>query len=301
MHGVFNAALSCSSSCLAVIIAKSMAMKKALAKAAAKAKKLKVKARAKATALPVQEADDDAKAIAAATKKNTKGKVKGKAAAAKAIEVKVKVKGNAAAAKAMIVKAKVKGKAAAKAMQVKAKVKGKAAASMKKPASWNAWAEQEDEEEEEEEEDEEEEEEEDEEDVGKDVNPPTKAQCKVFEDALQRAPGTRGSLPAEIHEMWRNMARGPGSAQERHALRNAIVPKDASYGHVCTIDSNGPLMNRVKAMFEIKQHTVQLKGVSESECLWKTFQGNADAMQKSHRERRPQGRQGHVLLAQGHT
>ena len=57
------------------------------------------------------------------------------------------------------------------------------------------------------------------------------------------------------------------------------MPKDAGYGHVCTIDPNGPLMNRIKEVFETKTQKTQLKGLTESEVLWCSFQGNADAMQ----------------------
>ena len=228
-------------------MAKSVAMKvkgkvkKALAKAKAMKVKVKVKALAKAKALHVQEAEDEAKATAA--EENTKAK--GKAAAA------------------------TKKKALAKA-------KGKAAKSaMKKPASWDAWAEKD--------EDSTDDGEEEEEEVPgeKDYDAPSKAQAKVFDDALKRTPGTRGSLPVEIHEVWNNIQSGPGSAKERHALRNCIVPKDAGYGHVCTIDPNGPLMNRIKSVFEIKQKKVQMKGLTESEALWTSFHGNEDAMQKA--------------------
>ena len=75
------------------------------------------------------------------------------------------------------------------------------------------------------------------------------------------------------------MQRGPGAAQERHALRNAIVPKDATYGHLCKVDPNGPLMNRIRKVFEIRQKKVQRKGLSESEMLWRSFHGNETAMQ----------------------
>jgi hypothetical protein len=148
---------------------------------------------------------------------------------------------------------------------------------MKKPASFQQWAE------EAEEEDDDDDGDEEEEDVlgEKDYEAPSKAQCKVFDDALKRPPGTRGALPDEIHELWNTIQNGPGSAKERHALRNAIVPKDASYGHVCTIDPNGPMMNRIKQVFEIKQKKVQMKGLTKSEALWSSFQGNKDAMQEA--------------------
>ena len=85
----------------------------------------------------------------------------------------------------------------------------------------------------------------------------------------------------EIHEVWNNIQRGPGSAKERHALRNACVPKDAGYGHVCTIDPNGLLTKRIRDVFEVKQKKVQMKGLTESEALWSCFHGNEDAMQKA--------------------
>ena len=188
----------------------------------------------------VQKTEDEAKATAAA-KKNTKAK------------------GNAVAA----AKKNALAKAAAEAKK----------SAMKKPANWNAWAE--------EEEDDDDGEEEEEEALGeKDYEAPSKAQARVFEDALKRTPGTRGSLPVEIHEVWNNIQRGPGSAKERHALRNAIVPKDAGYGHICTTDLNGPLMTRIKEVFETKQERVQMKGLTESEALYCNFQGNEDSMQQ---------------------
>jgi hypothetical protein len=74
------------------------------------------------------------------------------------------------------------------------------------------------------------------------------------------------------------MQKGPGAAQERHALRNAIVPRDATYGHICKVDPTGPLMQRIRNVWETKQKNIQLKGMSESEMLWKSFQGNEIAM-----------------------
>ena len=71
--------------------------------------------------------------------------------------------------------------------------------------------------------------------------------------ALKLPLGTRGALPKEVHELWDSLQSGPGAAKERHALRNAIVPKDAGYGHICQVDPNGPLMNRIRNVFEIKQ------------------------------------------------
>jgi hypothetical protein len=225
-------------------MAKSMAMKKvkkALAKSMAM-KNVKKAMKVKVKVQHVQKAEDEAKATAAA-KKNTKAK------------------GNAAAA----TKKKALAKAAAEAKK----------SAMKKPAaSWNAWAEEEDD-------DDDGEEEEEEVLEDKDYEVPSKAQAKVFDEALKRTPGTRGSLPAEIHEVWNNIQRGPGAAKERHALRNAIVPKDAGYGHICTIDPNGPLMTRIKEVFEVKQKKTQMKGLTESEALWTSFHGNEDAMQKA--------------------
>ena len=82
----------------------------------------------------------------------------------------------------------------------------KPASAMKKPASgdWKTWAE--------EEEDDDDDVEEGEEEVlpEKDYAAPSKAQAKVFEDALKRPIGTRGSLPKEIHELWNTIQRGPG-------------------------------------------------------------------------------------------
>ena len=49
------------------------------------------------------------------------------------------------------------------------------------------------------------------------------------------------------------MQRGPGAAKERHALRNALVPKDATYGHIIKVDPNGSVMNRIRQVFEVKQ------------------------------------------------
>ena len=208
-----------------------------------------------------------------------KGKVKKALAKAKAMKGKGKVQQQVqkaedeAKATAAEKNTKAKGKAAAATKKkALAKAKGKAAKSaMKKPASWDAWAVKDDGEEKEEEV------------IGeKDYSAPEKAHAKVFEDALKRPPGTRGSLPIEIHEVWNNMQKGPGSAKERHALRNAIVPRDAGYGYVIsTIDENGPLMNRIKSAFEIKQKKVQMKGLTESEVLWSSFHGNEDAMQKA--------------------
>ena len=200
---------------------------------------------------------------------------------------------------AMKVKAKVKAKA--KAMKVKDKVQhvqkaedeanataaakkntkanGKAAAAksaMKKPASWNAWAEDDDDD------DDDGEEEEEEVLAETDYDAPSKAQAKVFEDAWKRPPGTRGSLPVEIHEVWNNIQRGPGAAKERHALRNACVPKSVGYGHVCTINPNGLLIKRIKDVFGVKQKKVQMKGLTYSECLWSCSHGNEDAIKKSH-------------------
>jgi len=139
---------------------------------------------------------------------------------------------------------------------------------MKKPSSWDQWA------------DDGEDEEEKGED-SKDCSVPTKAQAYIFERALKMDPGTRGALPSEIHDLWNTMQRGPGAAQERHALRNAIVPRDATYGHICKVDPTGSLTQRVRNVWETKQKNIQLKGMSESEMLWKSFQGNEVAMQSA--------------------
>ena len=143
---------------------------------------------------------------------------------------------------------------------------------MKKPAaSWDAWAEQKDADDDGEEGEEEE--------GCKDYSPPTKQQCHVFEAALKATPGSRGARPSDVHELWRTFAKGPGAAQQRHALRNAVVPKNASYGHVCKIDATGPVMQRIKTVFEVRQRKEQMKGLTESEMLWKDFHGNDKAMQ----------------------
>ena len=138
---------------------------------------------------------------------------------------------------------------------------------MKKPSTWHQWAD-----------DGEDEEEKDEEEQSKDSSVPTKQQAYIFDRALKLSPGTRGALPNEVHELWNSMQKGPGAAQERHALRNAIVPRDATYGHICKVDPTGPLMQRIRNVWETKQKKIQLKGMSESEMLWKYFQGNEIAM-----------------------
>ena len=89
-----------------------------------------------------------------------------------------------------------KGKAKLKA-KPKAKPTAKGQAAMKKPATWTSWAQEEDV-------PADGEEEEEEEPLEKDYEAPTKAQAKVFEDALKRPVGTGGSLPVEIHEVWNN-------------------------------------------------------------------------------------------------
>ena len=213
------------------------------------------------------------KVASAALAKFGKGKAKAKAKA-KATEEEDKQSKVASAALAKSGKGKAKAKAKAKVKVCKAKKQGKAP--MKKPASsakWDAWAEMEDDDDDEEEEEPVLEE--------KDYDAPSKAQCRVFDDALKKTPGTRGSLPPEIHEMWNNIQRGPGAIQERHALRNAIVPKGAGYGHVCAIDPDGPLMHKVKEVFEVKHHKKQMKGLTESEVLHKDFHGNVAAMETS--------------------
>ena len=218
------------------------------------------------------------KVASAALAKFGKGKAKAKAKA-KVMEEEDEAKATAARVKMQPMKGKVKkeedGTKATAAAKKQGKAQGNAAAAMKRPASsakWDAWAEMEDDDDEEEEEPVLEE---------KDFEPPSKAQAKVFDDALRRPPGTRGSLPPEIREMWNKFQRGPGAIQERHALRNLIVPKSAGYSHVCTIDPDGPLMNKVKEVFEIKHHKVQMKGFTESEVLFKQMNGNEGAMEKA--------------------
>ena len=261
MHGVFNAALSGSGwktlfLALSAIMAKSLKTK---AMKTMKATKAKAKGKPKVLAGKVaKDAEEEAKNVAEEEAKKVATKPKGKANAAAAKKT-IKAKGKAAAAD------KKNAKAAAKAKQI-----------AKKPASsWNEWAEEEDDG------DDADDGEGEEELAEKDYSVPSKQQSKVFADALARAPGTRGSVPVEIHELWNSMQRGPGSAAERHALRNAIVPKTAGYNHICTIDPNGSIMTRIKDVFEVKQKKVQLKGMTESEMLWTNFQGNEQGMQRA--------------------
>ena len=117
-------------------------------------------------------------------------------------------------------------------------------------ASWDKWADEPDA-------DDDGEEEEEEVEDGKDYSVPTEGQSHVFDKALKLPPGSRGALPSEIHDLWNTLQRWPGAAQERHALRNAIVPNDAGYGHVCKIDPNGEVMNRIRTVWEIKQKEIQ--------------------------------------------
>ena len=84
----------------------------------------------------------------------------------------------------------------------------------------------------------------------KDTSSCTKAQAHAFEKALQLPEGTPGALPQEIHELWQNYSSGPGACAMRNAIRNAIVPKNAGYGHVCTVSPNGALMQKVKSLFK---------------------------------------------------
>ena len=70
-------------------------------------------------------------------------------------------------------------------------------------------------------------------------------------------------------------------AKERHALRNAIVPKYATNGTILKVDPNGTVMEKIRTACEIKQKMVQMKGMSDSEMLWGSFHGNEDAMQKA--------------------
>ena len=74
----------------------------------------------------------------------------------------------------------------------------------------------------------------------------------VFADALAKPAVTFGALPKEIHTLWKSIQRGPGTVPLRHAVRNMIAPKDAVYGHICKVDPNGPLMQRVRESFEIQ-------------------------------------------------
>ena len=88
-----------------------------------------------------------------------------------------------------------------------------------------------------------------------------------------------------IHELWDTLQRGPGASKEGNALRNAIVPKDAGYGHLIKVDHNGSLMNRINILFETKQEKVQMKGISKCEMLRKHFHGNEQAMQQAIKEK----------------
>ena len=109
---------------------------------------------------------------------------------------------------------------------------------------------------------------------------PTKVQAHVFAAALAKPIGTPGSLPEEIHSLWKGIASGPGTIPLRHSVRNMIVPKDAKYGYMCRVDPNGPLMQRVRNVFEVKQRNQQMVGLSKSEMLlqWK---GNKQGMQEA--------------------
>ena len=237
-------------------MAKSLAMKKVQKVPKAKGK-AKAKGKPKVQMLKkVQKVaeEEEAQKVAQMPKKAT--------AAAKIKAAQMPKKATAAA--------KIKAIAAAKQEAVAKAVKKKPSCAeqqspMKKPSSWDQWA------------DDGEDEEEKGED-SKDCSVPTKAQAYIFERALKMDPGTRGALPNEIHELWNSMQKGPGAAQERHALRNAIVPRDATYGHICKVDPTGPMMQRIRNVWETKQTKIQPKGMSESEMLWKYFQGNEIAM-----------------------
>ena len=102
-----------------------------------------------------------------------------------------------------------------------------------------------------------------------------------FSNAMKLPPGAMGALPQEIHTVWNSFAHGPGTIPQRHALRNAIVPRSAGYGHICNIDPDGQPMKKVRDIFEIKQRKVQMVGLAESEMLHKEWQGNSQGMQKA--------------------
>jgi hypothetical protein len=211
-------------------------------------------------------------------KANAKGKAKVKAMklklAATASAEKEMPQQKPAATKAKVAATKKNAKATAK-----AKAKAAAAKTMKKPAAWDKWAEEGEEEEEDADDDMEDQDEEGED--KKNHSPVSRQQAYVFERALKLPPGTNGSLPQEIHDFWNSITRGPGSAQQRHALRNEIVPKNAHYGTVVNIDPNGKKMQKIRSAFEIKQKRVQMKGMCETEMLWGTFQGNKEAMKNA--------------------
>ena len=110
---------------------------------------------------------------------------------------------------------------------------------------------------------------------------PSKIQAKVFQDALALPPGSMGSLPPEVHTLWKSISSGPETIPQRHALRNMIVTKNAPYGHICRVDPDGRLMQRIRKVFEVKQRNQQMVGLTESEMLHKEWQGNIQGMQKA--------------------
>ena len=122
---------------------------------------------------------------------------------------------------------------------------------------------------------------EEEEEGEKNYSTPTREQCHIFDKALKTAPGVRGALPQEVVDLWYSIKNGPGAAKERHAIRNAIVPRDAAYGTIVTIDPNGRQMEKIRTAFQIRQKRFQMKGMTESEMLYGSFQGNKAAMKEA--------------------
>ena len=233
---------------LSAIMAKSLAMKKTT-KAQAKVKKTtKAKAKEKPKVQEVQKVAQMPKNVQKVAEEEEAQKV---AHMPKKATAAAKIKAIAAAKQEAVAKAVMKKPSCAEQKSI-----------MDKPscAYWKRWADEEDDAD-----DGEEEEEKGEDD--KDCSAPTKAQAWMFDKALKMGAGTRGALPSEIHDLWNTMQRGPGAAQERHALRNAIVPKDATYGHLCKVDANGPLMNRIRNVFEIRQKKCRGRGWVNLKCF----------------------------------
>ena len=83
----------------------------------------------------------------------------------------------------------------------------------------------------------------------------SREQAHAFEKALKLPSSVKGALPQEIHDAWKSLPRGPGASAQRNALRNAIMPRDARYGHLCNVDPEGALMKQVK-----KKHLKSNKG-----------------------------------------
>ena len=65
-------------------------------------------------------------------------------------------------------------------------------------------------------------------DAVRDTRAPENAQRYVFDKALKQPPGSIGGLPQELFDYWQTIQ---GKVKEKHAFRNAIVPRDANYGN----------------------------------------------------------------------